>query len=554
MTRRRDDISSTGGLAANVTYWVLLAVGVAVFLLMNLYTTVKEDDLFHSTIGGGSTRSIDTLLDVLRSWVAYYKYDARTANLISFTFNGIIGKTVFNVCNTLVFGLMAHLLSRAATRRNSAMALVMLYTYMVTAMPVSGETLLWETGSFNYMWNLTASMLFVAYLFGHRDSRPGWLKGTLVLLLSLLAGGINEGTTFGVFGGLVIYFLFHRNRVDPAVVIAMTGYLLGVLLLLTCPGAWDRASLEVSHDAGLMSLLAERCRLVAARSVDYVTPLAAVVALLPAVVWSGYRKFLFGMPWPLIFLVHLTFVFVVGKDQPRLYFPVAMSGFIVLLAGLWWLLRRAPWLRWAVVVAGLVICVRYYPANIATMKQSKAFFDTVDADIKQSADSQVILPKRFFKGYSRFVKPFNFDSWNFFIREETLCRHYGKVNIQFVPDSVCERIRQGTLLDGAQPMPFSSPDCPSLRNVLAVHGPDYMAVETDRDTICHSYQFAQPFKADGTPLLPLGYFPVLYQGHEYLIFPIPDDEITLLSFIPFSLEGTPVTLSRTAAIRPPEQQ
>ena len=175
----------------NVLYWLLLAVGCAVFMLMNFYTTVKEDDLFHSMIGGGSGRPINSLLDVLRSWVEYYRYDARTANLISFTFNGILGKTAFNICNTLVFGLMAHLLSRLATGRNSAMALVMLFTYMVTAMPVPGETLLWATGSFNYMWAFTAALLFIAYLLWHRDARIGWPKALVVLLLSLLAGGIN---------------------------------------------------------------------------------------------------------------------------------------------------------------------------------------------------------------------------------------------------------------------------------------------------------------------------------------------------------------------------
>ena len=541
------------GRVENIAYWLVLLAGCAVFLLMNLYTTVKEDDLFHATIGGGSTRPIDSLLDVLRSWVAYYKYDARTANLISFTFNGILGKTIFNVCNTLVFGLMAHLLSRAATHRNSVMALVMLYTYMVTAMPVPGETLLWETGSFNYMWNLTASLLFVAYLFGHRDSRPGWLKGALVLLLSLLAGGINEGTTFGVFGGLVIYFLFHRDRVDRAVVIAMTGYLLGVLLLLTCPGAWDRASLEVSHDAGLMSLLTERCRLTMSVMLRYVTPLAAILVLLVGPLKSSLRKTLAASPWPWIFLVQLAFVFVIGKDQSRLFFPVSMTGFILVVMALYKLLERLPWLRLAVIAVGVALCVKCYPANLRTMKQYQAFFDGVENSIRQSPDTQVILPTQTFNAYTRFVKPFNFDSWSFFIREETLCRHYGKDNIQFVPDSICERYRQGTLLDGAQAMPFTSPDCPEVKAVWAVSRPDFVAVETDRDTICHSYQFAHAFKADGTSLPPVGYFPLLYQGKQYLIFAPIAHEVARLTFIPFALEGTPITLSRTAAIRQPEQ-
>lgn len=533
--------------AADVVYWLFLLAGCIVFLVMNFYTTVKEDDLFHATIGGGSTRPINNLLDVLRSWREYYQHDARLANIISFTFNGLLNKTAFNIVNTVVFGLMAHLLSRLATHRNSVMALVMLYTYMVTAMPVPGETLLWEVASFNFMWNLTASMLFVIYLLKHRDGSPGWGKGALVFLLSMFAGGINEGTTFGVFGGLVLYFLFHRDKLDRAVVIAMTGYLMGVLLLLTCPGAWGRASMEVSHDAGVMSLLASRLHTVTRMSLGFVTPLAALVVLFLAMFRSSDRKVLLASPWPPIFLVLLAFVFVVGKDQQRLYFAMTMIGLLIVIAGFYRVLLRLPWLRVAVVLVGLLICARLYPGNIRTMKRYQAFFNQVDTDIRQTPGRQVILEERLFNGYSRFIKPFNFQSWIFFIREETLCYHYDKDNIQFVPTEVYKRYHEGTLLEDVQPMPFTSPDCSAFQQVLASPEGGFMAVKTDRDTILHSYQFAHAFKADGTPSQSLvGYFPLLYEGREYLIFPMIDDSIERLTFAPFSLEGDAATLIRTA--------
>ena len=528
---------------SNILYWTLLLVGCAVFLLMNVYTTAKEDDLFHSTIGGGSTRPINTLLDVLRSWVAYYKYDARTANIISFTFNGILGKTVFNVCNTLVFGLMAHLISRQATGRNSTMALVMLYSYIVTAMPVPGETLLWVTGAFNYLWNFTASLLLVIYLMKHRDKQPGWFKGSMLLLLSMFVGAINEGTTFGVFGGLVLYYLINRNEVDRTVAIVMTGYLLGVLLLLTCPGAWDRASDEVTHDAGFMNLIVDRCRLLLSKSLQYVTPAAALIVVLLSLVMRSFKKGFASTPYPLIFLVLLAFAFVVGKDQQRLFFSVSMMGLLLVVMAVHALLKRVWWLQLIVIVAGLAVCARYYPANIQTMHDYQTFYNQVDDTIKQTPGRQVVLRVQSFDTYSRFIKYFNFDSWNFLIREETLCRHYDKDNIQFVPDSVYHRYYNGQLLDGAVTLPFTSPDCEDVEAVLALPGPDYIAVQMHQDTISRSYQFANVFTADGTPAeFPIPYFPLLYQGHEYLIFPTPDKEVARLTFNPFILEGSPINL------------
>ena len=240
------------GVADQALYWALMLAGCAVIMVMNYYTTLKEDDLLHATVYGTDGEPIRNLLDVLRSWWYHYLgHDGRAANLPDFLFNGLLGKSAFNVCNTLVFGVMAHMISRLSTGRNSAAVLAMLFAYITAAWPVPGETLLWLAGSCNYLWTITASLLFIAYLLWHRNTRPGWLQAIVVVLLSMLAGAANEGTTIGVGAGLVLYYLVRRDRIDRAVVLAMAGYLLGIVWLLSSPGAWGRASYDVSYQAGL---------------------------------------------------------------------------------------------------------------------------------------------------------------------------------------------------------------------------------------------------------------------------------------------------------------
>ena len=187
-----------------------------------------------------------------------------------------------------------------------------------------------------------------------------------------------------------------------------------------------------------------------------------------------------------------------------------------------------------------------YPRNIRTMRQYQTFFNEMEQRITQSGDSQVVLPVADFEDYSRFIKYFNFDSWNFLIREETLCHHYGKDNIQFVPDSVDDRYHTGRLLDGGVAAPFTAPDCDDVEAVLDFFDQNSMAVKMRQDTISHSYQFAQAYLADGTPCqFPVSYFPLLYQGNEYLIFPkIDDEDITRLVFSPYALDGPTITLQR----------
>lgn len=279
-------------------------------------------------------------------------------------------------------------------------------------------------------------------------------------------------------------------------------------------------------------------------SLRYVTPAVAVIVILAGLVKLGIKKGFARSPWPWVLLALMGFAFLVGKPQPRLFFSISMAAFVLVSMGVYALLERAPWLRLAVVVAGLAVCARFYPGNISTLKHYQAFFNQIEADIKQSPDRQVVLKERIFTDYSRFIKYFNFESDNFLIREQAMCLHYGKDNIQFVPDSVYNRFHAGTLLEDAMPMPFASSDA-GIEVALAVPGQDYMVLKMRQDTISHSYQLAQAYRSDGTRLLPVPFFPLLYQGHECLFFPIVDNRIARLVFSPYSLEGESVELVRT---------
>ena len=109
----------------DAAYWAVLLGACAVFMAMNVLTTFKEDDLAFSLIEGEWTPA-RSLLDVLRSHGNLYLHaNGRTANLVAAVYCALLGKGTFDVCNTLVFGLMAHLLSLLSTGRRSLLSLSM---------------------------------------------------------------------------------------------------------------------------------------------------------------------------------------------------------------------------------------------------------------------------------------------------------------------------------------------------------------------------------------------------------------------------------------------
>lgn len=533
-------------LLKQVLYWALMIAGCAVILVMNIHTTLKEDDFLHATIYGTNGEPVNNLLDLLKSlWNHYMWHDGRSANIPDFLFNGLLGKPLFNVCNTLVFGLMAHLVSRFSTGRNSVTVLAMLFAYIIAAWPVPGETMMWVAGSCNYLWAIVASLLFITYLLKHRNAKPGWLLGIVVALLSFLAGAANEGTTMGIFLGLALYYLFNRDKVDRAVVIAMTGYLLGILWLLGSPGMWDRASYDISYESGAFQLFSERCDMLIDRSMRFITPVAAALLGVIALMKNGVKKTLTGSPWAFIYLSLLAFVFAVGMGTLRMYCALCLISFIIMSMVLDYAFKRWQWIAAIVTVACLAVCVYKVPSNVRTVKVYEDFFRQTEQDINQCDSSQAILKVHDFKGYSRFVKRFCLDSWNHFIYESTLVMHYKKDNVQFVSDSIYYRFHEGRFMDDMRPMPFTTSDQGEIVGVYASPGQEYMVVKTNHNSIIHSSQETTMLDADGNPITPQHFFPLLYQGTFYLVFPVLDNKINKIYFPGFGHDREPVEMTRT---------
>ena len=527
-----------------VAYWLMMAAGCVAFFMMNLYSVLMEEDMFHATIEGTHGQPINSLLDVLRSWWNHYlDCNGRTANLVDYLFNGLLGKPVFNVCNALVFGLMAHLLVRLSTGRNSLTALAVFFVFVIVAMPLPGETMLWLAGSCNYMWAVTAALAFTAYLLWHRNPCPGWLWGTIVFFLSFLAGAGNEGTTLGFAAGLVLYYLFHRDRVDRAVIIALAGFLMGILLLLSSPGTWNRAAGEVGGDLGMTISFTDHFKLLFSQSVKYIAPAFAIVACLASLFSSRLRSRLFATPWPLVFMALLGFVLVLGKAQERPYTAFAVAAFVIMAMVIDLLAVRWRWLRPLAIVASLAICGYKYPYHLATIKAFKAHFQKIETRIRKTPSRQVILKSSQFDGYTRFMKYYWLDSHNYFIYEEPWCIHFDKDNIQFVNDSVYNRYHEGRLLDGATPVPYTTSHPHDVEAVFKFSGQDYYAVKMGADTVTTTYQFAQVADAGGNSLPPVYYYPIRYQGHEYYIFPSLDSTVVHIEYPALGLDHPNIRLS-----------
>lgn len=537
----------------DAAYWVVLLAACVVMYVMNTLTPFKEDDMAYSVIPSGSLREFcSSLVD------HFMTTNGRFADVVANLFCAVLGKPVFNVCNALVFGLMAHLVALLSAGRRSLMALTLFLAVVGVCYPVPGETMLWVAGSCNYLWAVTASLALIYYLLNHKDGPLGWGRAALLLLGAFVAGNFNEATSFGVFAGLFLYYAFNRRKVDRRVVIAMVGYLLGVAMIVASPGAWSRMAEESGEaNSGFIGLLSSHWYIFNEKMWRFYTPLTACAAGLVVLLSKGFGMVRRSM-WTYLFVCLVLFMFAMGFRviNERAYAALVTVGFIITARTACWLLSRWPWARMAVAAGALAMSAYATVHAYGPVKAYKAFEDGVVSDIVKAPREAVLLERRF-DGYSRFVFPLRFVSSETFMRENVYCAYYDKDNVQFVSDSVYARYHQGRLLDGAVEAPVKT-DRPDIVNaMLTIPGQEYMVITLNVDTMPFTSQQASyvvsalsqeemEFRNNYglfTDHTPQGFYPLRYQDRLLLIFPSVSDSVEHIEFPIDNLEPpTQVTL------------
>ena len=537
----------------DAAYWVVLLAACVVMYVMNTLTPFKEDDMAYSVIPSGSLREFcSSLVD------HFMTTNGRFADVVANVFCAVLGKPVFNVCNALVFGLMAHLVALLSAGRRSLMALTLFLAVVGVCYPVPGETMLWVAGSCNYLWAVTASLALIYYLLNHKDGPLGWGRAALLLLGAFVAGNFNEATSFGVFAGLFLYYAFNRRKVDRRVVIAMVGYLLGVVMIVASPGAWSRLAEESGEaNTGFIGLLSSHWYIFNEKMWRFYTPLTACAAGLVVLLSKGFGMVRRSM-WTYLFVCLVLFMFAMGFRviNERAYAALVTVGFIITARTACWLLSRWPWARMAVAAGALAMSAYATVHAYGPVKAYKAFEDGVVSDIVKAPREAVLLERRF-DGYSRFVFPLRFVSSETFMRENVYCAYYDKDNVQFVSDSVYARYHQGRLLDGAVEAPVKT-DRPDIVNaMLTIPGQEYMVITLNVDTMPFTSQQASyvvsalsqeemEFRNNYglfTDHTPQGFYPLRYQDRLLLIFPSVSDSVEHIEFPIDNLEPpTQVTL------------
>ena len=358
----------------------ILAVILSALLIFiyNVLTPMMTDDLFYAKEVAGAASLWDL---VLQEYHQYMTWSGRSVShlLLRIFLRG--DKMIFNVANTLVFVLLTLCMYwNVEHRRRYDTWLYLLINLLLWIFGVVfRQTVLWETGAFNYLWGSAVILGFVTlYRYGLR--RSGSLKHPLLWAAGLfpfgvLAGWCNENTSGG--GILMVllclgFWLYEgkkagggRNsdngtgvcgtggsgmswqaakgemhRISPWMITGLAGQLTGFLFMALAPGNALRAQTKEEEHSGLFAYVSRFQKITLAVRENFL--LLLIIGLLLFIiiyyqreswraVWEYSRN---GILWAFVFLATCYALVLTPEPMPRAYFGAGI--FLMIAVAQFW--------------------------------------------------------------------------------------------------------------------------------------------------------------------------------------------------------------------------
>lgn len=285
-----------------IIFCAILLASFIYMVFLNTKTPLIADDFVYTFIFGSST-PVTSIGDIITSQTAYYlTWGGRvTAELLTQTFM-FLGKDVFNLANSLcyiVFCLAVYFLAVGRKIRFELLLLTMILIWFFT--PMFGQTVMWLTGSCNYLWCGTIILLAILPFRLYEEKQTKILRSiwfaVLMVPLFFLSGITNENTAGAMILIMIMFCLTYYKQKIKIPVFAFTGLffsICGFLCMIFAPGNGLRATNESA-----------------------VSEVTMMVGSNPIITRLSYFAYNLYMLMPLIILASIAFVLLKNEKSRK---------------------------------------------------------------------------------------------------------------------------------------------------------------------------------------------------------------------------------------------
>lgn len=520
-------------------YAALLAVIAVFYLLLEWYTTpTLLDDVVYrfqfTPTGGLLPQPIHSLEDILRSQYWHYlTINGRApVHLLAQIFLTLVPSHVLDILNALLFALMIHLGVRIITpsRQGLCACATLLAGSMFTLMRGFQGAMLWQLGTFNYLWAITFNLLFFHMLRQNGQTSSRFSHAVALLPVALLAGWSHEALSLPVAIGIGVWLVLHRTTLHQNLhrTLLLTTYMVGTALCLASPGIWHRAS-----DAPTLISRLINGTVAIALNVRFLWILLLSLLILWRKKGIDKHQCLSFLPLTATLAAAYGIVFASGVTLDRVAFHAETIALIALLA-LWWHTINARSLHILSILMAVASLILFVPAT-AMCRQQAANCHYAETQMKAVGTSIVktrdvvptnglerIAKARYvmqFADYGYYSVYMAFDASDSNI--QCAASLYGKHRLRFLPEDMVKKMEADSLAFST----FANDQggrlyAKRLRNGQKVSGVEFI-LRPEAPQSLHFWQRWVAYKGDTFALDDFHWEVVSVAGRKYIVFTRP---------------------------------
>lgn len=251
-----------------------IAVVVIVFAgvcALNFLTHYASDDYRYHFFYSSSQDNIRWLSGIgdipLSMWNHYNLWGGRIVAHSIVQFFALFDKSVFNIFNSLIYvvlGLILYLHIDRDVKKWKPLFLILIYALIWLWIPQFGTSVLWMSGSCNYLWMSVLLLLFLLPYRSHaeRQNKRKWngILTVVMIPLGLLSGCTNEnGGGAVIFLGLLFIgiWVWKKIKIPFWSIAGILTACLGFLFLIAAPGNGKREGIGMIEFGELLRRLRE---------------------------------------------------------------------------------------------------------------------------------------------------------------------------------------------------------------------------------------------------------------------------------------------------------
>ena len=285
---------------------------------LNKITQFTGDDyryhyIYEDYMPTDNVQRIQSFTDIIKSMKNhYYMWGGRiTAHTLLQLFL-MYDKAVFNIANSIVLVLLALLIYLHCNtfKKIKCSLLIGIVMLLWFSTPVFGQTVLWVSGAFNYLWCTSIILAFLLpyrlYIDKDRTTKDGFISMVLMFLFGIIAGCTNENT-----GGAMIllqilfiaYYKLNKKIIPKWGISGLLGSIIGFILLVVAPGNYVRSE---KSELGLIYMLIRNFKIIMVNSYYYILNLVLILIILSIILINfntNSRKKFIDFILPLMYFI-----------------------------------------------------------------------------------------------------------------------------------------------------------------------------------------------------------------------------------------------------------